>query len=59
MKFDIFFRIFELFLFILPIIPPTLYGRLSIAIFYFISHIIGIQYKYNKFKKKIISNLKK
>lgn len=48
------FLLFELFLFALPIIPPNFYVRISIIIFYFISHQLKVQYYYVKFKKKTL-----
>ena len=45
------FLLFELFLFALPILHPNIYVRLSIIIFYFVSHQFKAQYYYVKFKK--------
>lgn len=46
------FRIFELFLFIIPIIPSSRDIRLSIMLFYFVSHVFGAQHFYVKFKNQ-------
>ena len=45
------FILFELFLFIIPIIPSSRIIRLSIMLFYFVSHVFGVQHMYAKFKK--------
>jgi hypothetical protein len=50
----IIFRIFELFLFIMPIIPSSINIRLLIMLFYFISHMYGVQNSYVTFKKSYL-----
>lgn len=45
------FILFELFLFIIPIIPSSRIYRLLIMLFYFVSHVFGVQHMYVKFKK--------
>jgi len=52
----IIFRFFELFLFIMPIIPSSINIRLLIMLFYFISHIYGVQRSYVTFKKSYLKH---
>ena len=48
------FLLFELFLFSLPVLHPNIYVRMSVVVFYFISHQLKVQYYYVDFKKKTL-----
>lgn len=50
------FYAFELFLFILPAIPESIYIRLAILVSYFISHIYKVQVYYLQFKRQTLYN---
>ena len=48
------FVLFELFLFLLPVLPSDLNVRLGIAWIYFVGHVLGVQRMYLKFKKNAL-----
>ncbi len=48
------FVLFELFLFLLPVLPSDLNFRLGIAWIYFVGHVLGVQRMYLKFKKNAL-----
>jgi len=50
------FYAFELFIFILPAIPESIYIRLVILVSYFISHIYKVQVYYLQFKRQTLYN---
>jgi hypothetical protein len=49
------FKTIELFGFILPAIPSSIYIRLGILGLYFFMHSIGLQYQYKKWKQSILN----
>jgi hypothetical protein len=56
MNYKIIFKIFELSIFIIPIVPSQFKLRLIIMFIYFYSHIKGVPKIYNRIKTNIISN---
>ena len=48
------FDIFEVFLFVLPILPNSIYTRFIIIFGYFVGHVCKIQQKYLKLKTHIL-----
>lgn len=54
--YSLLFTGFEIFLFILPIIPSNFYLRLLIGILYYISHILKVNIYYARFKYYVLHN---
>lgn len=53
----ILFKVFELILFCIPIIPSQFWVRVLIIIVYFIGHYYGVQTEYRKYKQGILDNI--
>ena len=50
------FKVFELILFFIPIIPREFWVRVVIIIVYFIGHYYGVQIEYRKYKQGILDH---
>ena len=51
-----YFRCFELVLFILPVLHPCFYFRLTLGLLYFISHLLKVHIYYARFKYYILND---
>ena len=52
------FKLFEIFLFLFPAFPPTFALRILVLTIYVISHILGVQTEYKKYKEVTLNNLR-
>jgi len=52
----LYFRCFELVLFILPVLHPCFYVRLTLGLLYFISHLLKVHIYYARFKYYILND---
>ena len=50
--YKLFFNFIEVFAFILPALPSSIWIRLVILLIYLIAHFYKLQYKYAQFKRK-------
>lgn len=55
---DLLFKLFEIFLFLFPAFPPTFALRIMVLTIYVISHILGVQTEYKKYKEVTLKRLR-
>ena len=51
---EILFYLLEIFAFVLPALPESIYTRLFILCLYFIGHCCKVQILYNRYKKQFL-----